>query len=83
MSCFKCQFLPPRPMHKDQPIPVLFRTDWYRMDPIAPDKADPKQLQALRKKMLSYYVPAKHLYVTQTYRRNAAARANRAAPVPN
>ena len=59
--------LPPRPMHKDQPIPVLFRTDWYRMDPIAPDKADPLRLKTLQNEMLSYYVTARHLYMTQSY----------------
>lgn len=64
--------LPPRPMQKDQPIPVLFRTDWYRMDPIAPDKADPRQLRSLQNEMLSYYVTARHLYMMQSYHRHPA-----------
>ena len=64
--------LPPLPHNEQFPLPVLFRTDKYRMDPVAPAKADPAVVNRLQLQMLSYYAVAKHLYMTQA-RRDAAS----------
>ena len=62
------------PARKDIAQKYLWATE-----AIVPDKADPKQLAALRNEMLSYYVTARHLYVTQSYRRNTRAQRAKAA----
>jgi len=57
--------LPPRNTRKrPRPVPVLFNTDLFNMQPIAPGGADPDEIRRLKREMLSLYWTALRQYLS-------------------
>jgi len=58
----------------DRPKAILFKTDPFTMEDLLEAGAEETHRQALQAQMLSYYMMAGHLYLTNAYRRPADVR---------